>query len=211
MITTATPTTAAAPSRSRLGRLAGPLLALGGLLWVLTFALIVVNGALTGTLPNQPDAVSPLALRVGIRLFALSVVVLGVGLWALAPRFAARAKWPTRASLLLTSVAMAMTAVNLVTLSGLAGEPSYSDTLGGLSVFVTSLGALLVGAGAARTRGTNRGVTAALLFVGLTTIPTLIMTPLPVGPDWATDFLAFLTSGAAFIALGALVGAGREG
>lgn len=202
--------TALTAAPSRLGRMTGPLLALGGLLWILTFALIVVNGALTGSLPNQPDAVSPLALRVGIRLFALSVVVLGLGFWGLAPRLMARSRWLTVVGLFFTSVAMLMATINLITLSGLAGTPSYSDTLGGLSVMITSLAALLFGIGAVRTPGVGRPATAALLFVGLTTIPTLIFTPLPIGPDWATDFLAFLTSGAAFVALGALLRPGRE-
>jgi hypothetical protein len=64
--------TAAATSAatSWLRSLAAPLLATGGLLWALTFVLIVLNGMLTGTLPNQPGALSPLFLRIGIRVFA---------------------------------------------------------------------------------------------------------------------------------------------
>jgi hypothetical protein len=70
---------------------------------------------------------------------------------------------------------------------------------------IASLATLLLGIAAARTPGLPRATAMAMLFIGLTTIPTLILTPLPVGPDWATDFLAFLTSGAAYGALGALV------
>jgi hypothetical protein len=184
----------------RLRSLANSILFAGGVLWILTFALIVVNGVITGTLPNQPDVVSPPFLRIGIRLFALSVVILGIGLWGFAPRLHGR--WLKTIGLLLSTVAMIFSAINLVTLSGLVGTPAYSDTLGGLSVMITSLATLLLGIAAARSPGISRTTLAAMFWIGLSTIPILIFTPLPVGPDWATDFLAFLTSGVAYCVLG---------
>lgn len=196
-----TTTTLAPTAPTGLARRAGPLLVAGGLLWIGTFGCLIVNGFLTGTLPSQPDAVSPLFLRIAIRLFALSVIVLGLGFWGFAPRV--RSRGLRIAALVVTSIAMAMAAVNNVTLSGLLGTPSYSDTLGGLSVMISSLGALLLGIAAARTPGLGRRIPALMIAIGLSTIPVLIFTPLPIGPDWATDFLAFLTSGAAFVALGA--------
>ncbi len=69
----------------------------------------------------------------------------------------------------------------------------------------------LLSVGALRTGVLPRWVALTLLFAGVTTILVLFGTPLPVGRDWATDHLAFLLSGLAYMIAGArLWGAERS-
>jgi len=163
---------------------------------------IVVNGMLTGSMPG-PAPEHPLLVAATLRSFILGVVVLGGGLWALAP--ALRGRWLKGIALCFITIAMGLAAANLVILGSFAGLTSTSGALGGLGTFITSIATLLLSIAAARTPGFSRIGAALMLWVGLTTIPLLVGTPLPVGPGWATDFLAFFTSGAAFVGLGALV------
>lgn len=186
----------------RAARLLGPAFTIGGLLWIGDFVQIVVYGLISGTLVDGPDQELPLALRIGLRLFVLSVVILGLGLAGLFTRLQSRSKKLAIAGLLFTVIALALGTANLVLLSGVLGAPSFNDTFMGLSVFSTSIATLLMGIGALRSGVLPRWASLALLFVGVTTIPILFGTPLPVGPDWATDHLAFLTSGIAFAAVG---------
>jgi hypothetical protein len=101
-----------------------------------------------------------------------------------------------------TALAVIMGTANLVMLSGLVGEPAFSDTFGGLAVMTTSLSTAFLGIAALRGHSLPRFVAANLLIVGFTTIPILFTTPWPVGPAWATDFLAFLVSGIAYVVAG---------
>lgn len=180
----------------------GPALVLGGLFWVANFALILVNGALTGSLPSDNDPRLPLYLRIGLRLFVLAIPILNIGLTALAARLWTRSRTLTIAAGLFMTIAIALSSINLVTLSGLVGTPSFNDTFMGLSIFATSIATGLVAAAALRTGSVSRPVAFLLLFIGLTTIPILFGTPLPFGPDWASDYLAFLTSGMAYVIAG---------
>ena len=186
----------------RAARLLGPAFTIGGLLWIADFVQIVVYGLISGTLVDAPDHVLPPALRIGLRLFVLSVVILGLGLAGLFLRVQRRSKKLTIAALPFTIIALALGTANLVLLSGVLGAPSFNDTFMGLSVFSTSIATLLMGIGALRSGVLPRWASLALVFVGVTTIPILFGTPLPFGPDWATDHLAFLTSGIAFAAVG---------
>jgi hypothetical protein len=188
---------------SRPARLLGPALLTGGLLWVGQFWAIIANGAQTGSLPTSADADLPLYMRVALRLFILSVPLLLAGLAALAARVRARSPKLTIAAALFMSIAGVLSTLNVVTISGLAGAPYFNDTFLGLSVFATSIATGLLGAAALRTGALRRSEALALVGIGVTTIPILFGTPLPFGPDWATDFLAFLTSGVAFAIVGA--------
>jgi hypothetical protein len=116
-----------------------------------------------------------------------------------------RARSPklTIAAALFMSIAGVLSTLNVVTISGLAGAPYFNDTFLGLSVFATSIATGLLGAAALRTGALRRSEALALVGIGVTTIPILFGTPLPFGPDWATDFLAFLTSGVTFAIVGA--------
>lgn len=187
----------------RPARPLGPTLILGGLFWASDFALVIVNGALTGSLPSSDDAALPLHMRVGLRLFILSIPLLLVGLAALAAQMRARSPKLTIAAALFMAIAAGLSASNVVTMSGLAGAPAFNDTFMGLSIFATSIATGLLSAAALRTGSLRRADALLLLAVGVSTIPLLVGTPLPFGPDWATDHLAFLTSGLAYVIVGA--------
>lgn len=193
----------------RANRLLGPAFTIGGLLWIGDFVQIIINGAITGQLPDAPDALLPLALRIGVRLFVVSTLVLGFGLISLFLKLRGRSTKLAFASLPFIAIALVLATINSVLLSGLAGAPMFNDTFMGLSIFATAIATAFLSAAALRTQALPRWAGLALLFVGLTTIPVLFGTPLPIGPDWATDHLAFLTSGIAYAIVGARIWAGR--
>jgi hypothetical protein len=175
---------------------------LGGSFWVLDFVLIIVNGVLTGRLPADGDAQLPLYMRAGLRLFILSIPILLLGLGTLAARLRGRSPKLAIAALPFMLIALALSSINLATMSGLAGAPAFNDTFMGLSIFATAIATGLLGAATLRAQLLPRADAALLLLVGVTTIPILFGTPLPFGPDWATDHLAFLTSGVAYVVVG---------
>lgn len=186
----------------RFSKLMGPLFTIGGLFWVADFVFIVVHGVLTNSLPTAPDPELPLYLRIVLRLLVLSVLLLVAGLSNLFARTRSKAKFLSYGAFLFMTIAAVLGTINTVTLSGLSGTPSFNDTFMGLSVFATSIATALLSTAALRTGTLPRRTAFLLLFVGLTTIPVLLGTPLPIGPDWATDHLAFLTSGLAFCLAG---------
>jgi hypothetical protein len=194
---------------SRATRLLGPALTIGGLIWISDFAQIIVNGAITGHLPDAPDALLPLALRIGLRLFVASTIVLSIGLISLFLQLRSRSTKLAFASLPFMAIALVLATINTVLLSGLAGTPTFNDTFMGLSIFATAIATAFLSVAALRTQALPRWAALALLFVGITTIPVLFGTPLPIGPDWATDHLAFLTSGIAYTVVGARMWAAR--
>lgn len=190
-------------SAPRVSRLIGLALALGGALWVTNFMQIIINGTLTGSLPSSSDDQLPFYLRIGLRLFIMSILILNVGLVGLLRRTLNRSKKLSVAASLFMVIAIVLASINTATMSGLLGAPTFNDTLMGLSIFATSIATGLLSVAALRAALLPRSIALPLLFVGITTIPVLFNTPLPIGPDWATDYLAFLTSGAAYTIAGA--------
>ena len=134
----------------RAARLLGPAFTIGGLLWIGDFVQIVANGLISGTLADGPDQELPLGLRIGLRLFVLSVVILGLGMAGLFTRLQSRSKKLAITGLLFTVIALALATANLVLLSGVLGAPSFKDTFMGLSIFSTSIAALFMSIGALR-------------------------------------------------------------
>jgi hypothetical protein len=194
----------------RLTCLMAAALFFGGLFWAIDFVLIILNGMVTGSLPAESDAQLPLYLRVGLRLFIVSIPILTFGLAMLAIRLRAGSPKLTVASLLFMTIALVLSSVNLVTISGLASTPMFNDTFMGLSIFATAIATGFLGAATLRTQTLSRVEGVLLLLVGVTTIPILFGTPLPFGPDWATDHLAFLTSGSVYAIVGVHVWMKRE-
>jgi len=183
-------------------RLVGPAFTIGGLVWVADFVQIVINGAVIDSLPTAPDPLLPLVWRIGLRLFVVSIVVLGVGLVSLLMQVQGRSKKLAISGLVFTAIALVLTTVNLTTLSGLAGTPMFNDTFMGLSIFATAIATAFMSVAALRTHTLPRWAAITLLIVGISTIPVLFGTPLPIGPDWATDHLAFVASGTAYTIVG---------
>lgn len=191
---------------ARTSKLMGTLFSLGGLFWAADFVTIVINGMLTGSLPSAPDPELPLYMRIVLRLLVLSVLLLVGGLSQLFLQTFPKAKFLSGGAVLFMGIAAVLGSINTITLSGLAGTPSFNDTFMGLSVFATSIATALLSVAALRTGVLPRRTAFILMFVGFTTIPFLLGTPLPFWPDWATDHLAFLTSGCAFCLAGMHLG-----
>ena len=141
----------------RATRLLGPLFAIGGLLWVADFVQIVINGAMTGSLPTAPDPLQPLVLRIGVRLFVLSIVVLGLGLVGMFVQVQSRSTKLAISGLVFTAIALVLATVNLTTLSGVAGPPMFNDTFMGLSIFATAIATALLSVAALRTHAAALG------------------------------------------------------
>jgi hypothetical protein len=187
----------------RLKRLASPALTAGGLLWVALDVIIVIIGVMTGKLAPGLNAHSPLLMRVGIWLLPTSSLILGVGLLGVFAWLEGRAKGLGVTGVVFTSIALMLALSNAIDLSGAFGFNQHLNNLfGGFAAWAVSIGTGFLGWAALRAKTLSRPLAWLLIAIGLTTIPVLLATPLPIGPDWATDFLAFLLSGIAYTIVG---------
>lgn len=187
----------------RLSRLAGPALTLGGLLWIFLYIAIVIIGLETGKLAPPPGAHSPALANLGIWILPLSVLFLGVGLLAMFVRLEGRARGSGITGVVFASIGMILGALDLIVLSGVFGFiASLNSLLGGFAAFATVIGTGFLGLAVLRARVVHRWMAWTFLLIGVVTIPILFATPLPIGPDWATDFVAFLISGIAYVVVG---------
>jgi hypothetical protein len=101
-------------------------------------------------------------------------------------------------------VGLLLGACDVLALSGIVGTNAALDgVLGGLGAVAMLIATTFLGVAALRTRTLPRALAWTLIVVALVTIPILVATPLPFGPAWATDTIAFLLSGLAFDAVGA--------
>lgn len=186
-----------------LRRLAGPALTAGGMLWIILYVNIVIIGVMTGKLAPTPDAHSPLLVRVSIWFLPISSLILGVGLLGLFARLEGRARGLGITGVVFASLALVLALGDLVNLSGIFGfSDGLNSLFGGFAAFAASIGTGFLGWAALRAHALSRPLAWTLIVIGLTTIPVLFATPLPIGPDWATDFLAFLLSGIAYTFVG---------
>lgn len=198
----------------QLKRLAGPALTVGGLFWITIFMIIVIIGVQTGKLEATLDARTPALARIGIWFLPLSVLPLGVGLLGVFSRLEGHARGLGVTGVVFASLGMALGISDLVVLSDIFGSSvSLSSRLGGGAVFATAIGTGFLGWAALRACLLPRWMAWTLILIGIVTIPILFATPLPIGPNWATDFLAFLVSGIAYTVVGAtlvVAGKGRD-
>lgn len=186
----------------RFSRLAGPALIAGGLLWIAIYVDIVVIGATTGQLAPDIDAHSSVLVRIGAWVEILAVFVVCVGQLGVFARLSGRSRWLGIAGVVFTALSMAAIIANLILVSGITGRIAFNSGLGGMGTFAASVGAGLLGWAALRARVLPRRLGWILIGIGLVTIPIFIATPLPIGPNWATDFAAFLVSGIAYTVVG---------
>ena len=187
----------------QLKHLAGPALAFGGLLWIFLYIAIVIIGLETGELAPPLDAHSPALVRIGIWLLPLSILPLGVGLLGVFARLEGRARGLGITGVVFTSIGMILGAIDLIVLSNIFGFSEFlNSNVGGFGAFSIIIGTGFLGLAALRGRVLPRWMAWTLLIIGIVTIPILFATPLPIGPDWATDFVAFLISGIAYVSVG---------
>ena len=192
-------------------RLVGPALTVGGLLWIIVYIVIVIIGLQTGKLAPPLDAHSPLLVRIGIYLLPLSLFPLYVGLLGVFTGLEKRGRAFGITGVVFATLGIVLGAIDLVVLSGIFGSSqSLNASIGGIGAFSIIIGTGFPGFAALRARSLPRWMAWTLLIIGIVTIPILFATPLPIGPDWATDFVAFLLSGIAYVVVGMSLIAARK-
>jgi len=198
-------------SSQRLERLAGPALIAGGLLWVAAAVLSVIIGMLTGMVNPFPDAHSPAIVYFGIWSFPLAILPLGVGLLGMFARLEGRARGLGITGVVLTSLGIVLGIGALIVLSSIFGTSNLLDSLfGGFGSFATIIGTGFLGWAALRARALPRWMAITLLVMGFVTVPFIFVTPLPIGPGWATDMLGFFLSAVVYIVVGVTLPAVRK-
>ena len=187
-----------------LKRLAGSALAFGGLLWIVLYAVVIIIGLQTGKLVSNLDpAHTPMLAHIGIWILPVSVLMLGIGQTGVFARLKRRGRGLGITSVVFTLLGMILAFVDLIALSGISSNlANLSSTMGGLGAMSTTVGAAFLGGAVLCARILPRWMAWIFLLIGIITIPVLFTTPLPFGPDWASDFLAFLLSGIAYTILG---------
>lgn len=187
----------------QLKRLAGPGLIVGGLLWVATTIASIIVGMLTGKVTPFPDAHSPALVYIGMWLFPFAILPLGIGLLGLFARLEGHARGLGITGVVLTGMGVILGIGALMVLSTIFGTSNLLDSLfGGFGSFATIIGSGFLGWAALRARTLPLWVALILLIMGFVTVPFIFVTPLPVGPPWATDFLGFLLIAIVYVVVG---------
>ena len=181
-------------------RLAGPALIAGGLLWVAASVASMIVGMLTGKVNPFPDAHSPALAYVGIWFLPLGTLLLGMGLLGMFARLGGHARGLGITSVVFAPIGMVLGIVALVGI--IANSNSLNSLGGGFGSFAVIIGSGFMGWAALRARAMPRWAAVTLLITGFVTVPFIFVTPLPIGPGWATDMLGFLLSAIVYIVAG---------
>jgi hypothetical protein len=194
-------------SSYRFSRLAGSALALGGLLWITIHMLVIIDGLITGKLVWATNAHQPLLTYIYFLLQPLSSVMLGLGLLSGFTHLEGRARRLGITGFVLASIGTVTGIIYLISLTisatplnGWLGELEAStNALNGLSTLAATL---VLGCAALRAHILPRPFAWTHIVIGIVTAPILLVTPLPIGPDWATDTIAFFLSGIGYTLVG---------
>ena len=190
-------------SSQRLSRLAGPALIVGGLLWVAASITSVIIGIWTGKVDPFPDAHSSALVYIGIWFLPLGTLALDVGLAGLYAHLQGRARVLSIIGVVLTSIGLVLGVGALISI--LASSETLNGMFGGFGAFATIIGTGFLGWAALRASTFTRPVAVTLLIMGFVTVPFIFVTPLPIGPAWATDMLGFFLSGIVYMVVGAKI------
>lgn len=200
----------------RFSRLAGPALTLGGLLWIALHVMIVIAGVMTGKLVIAlSTAQQPLPAHIYYLVLPISYLILCVGLLGALVQLEGRARRLSITGLVFASIATLASSINLIFLpisatspdSAFGGVASAVNGLGGVSALAATL---LLGCAALRTYMLPAPIAWTLIVIGIVTLPILLLTPLPIGPAWATDTIALFLSGVGYTVVGLRMQAQRE-
>jgi hypothetical protein len=194
-----------------LKRLAGPALITGGLLWItihmMMIIIILMTGKLAGEVPaSQQSFITPIYFL----LLPLSSLFIGVGLLGVFALLEGRSRKLGTAGVVLASIGMVMGIVDLLflifsspTVNGILGVfASVANGLNGLMILGSTV---LLGWAALRTHILPRWAAWVLIIIGVITAPILLVTPLPIGPVWATDTIAFFIGGIGYTVVGVVL------
>jgi hypothetical protein len=195
-------------SLQQFKRLAGPALIAGGLLWMAASVASIVLGMLTGQVDPTPGARSPALAYVGIWFLPFGTLFLGLGLLGMFARLGDHARVLGIISVVFASIGMALSIVALIGI--IASSSSLNSLGGGFGSFAVIIGSGFMGCAALRARALPRSKAVILLITGFVTVPIIFVTPLPIGPGWATDMLGFLLSAIVYGVMGATLAAKRE-
>ena len=197
------------PSTWQMDSAAAPGLIAAGSLWVMIFVVMIGVGLATGqTLSADSMSNLPLATQTYFALQHVSTVILDLGLLGLCARLHGRARrlGLSAATLAVMGVALGLTVLLLAPID----DPTRIDSPSGvvaavanpLGAVATLLATSLLGLASVRTHCLHLAAGLTLVVVGIATMPILFATPLPIGPAWLTDTLAFVLSGFGYIAVG---------
>lgn len=190
---------------AKLIRRGAPSLILGGLLWVLTYAVEIMIGVTLGEETYQrADASGSFLEWLWPASFMGAIFFLGVGLLGVAARVHHLSRIPGLLGTLLACVAIGAAAVNLVALAGVFGKPTAFDSLGFLGVIGVLGGAVLLGIAALRAKVLPRWARLALALLPLFFVPAILATiPLEsVAPDYVVADLPFPVVGLVLAVVG---------
>jgi hypothetical protein len=186
-------------------RWGGPALILGGLLWVVTYAVEIAIGVTLGEAAYAQSDPSTSALAwMWPACFMGAVLFLGVGLFGVAAHLRGRAKVWGLVGTFLACLAVGAASVNLVTLSGVLGEPTASDDFGFLGVIGVLGGAIVLGIATLRARVLPRWAGLTLALLPLAFVPAILATiPLEsIVPDYVVADLPFPVVGLVLATVG---------
>jgi hypothetical protein len=192
----------------RFSHLAGPALTLGGLLWVTIHVMIVIAGVMTGKLVIAlAPAQQQLLAHIYYLVLPISYLILCAGLLGAFVHLEGRAGRLGITGFVFASIATLSSSINLIflpisttSLGGVFGvAASVVNGLSGLSALAATL---LLGCAALRTHLLPAPFAWTLIVIGIVTLPILLLTPLPIGPDWATDTISFFLSGVGYTVVG---------
>lgn len=195
-------------SSQQFKRLAGLALISGGLLWVTASIASIIIGMLTGTVNPFPDAHSPALVYVGIWFLPLGTLFLGVGLLDMFARLEGHARELGITGAVLASIGILLSIGAPIGI--LTNNNSLNSLGGGFGSFAIIIGSGFLGWAAFRAHTLPRWAAITLLITGFVTVPFIFVTPLPIGPGWATDMLGFLLSAIVYGVVGVTTLAERK-
>jgi hypothetical protein len=163
---------------------------------------------LTGKVNPFPDAHSPVLAYIGVWIFPLGILPLGVGLLGVFAQLEGRARVSGISGVVLTSIGMVMGIGALISI--FASSNSLDSSFGGLGSFAIIIGSGFFGLAALRAHALPRWMAVTLLIFGFVTVPFIFVTPLPIGPAWVTDFLGFFLIAVVYVVAGVTLMAGRK-
>ncbi len=178
------------------------------MIWIVIHVIMVIIVMMTGKLAGDIRASQqPFITHIYFFLLPLSSLFLGVGLLGLFALLEGRSRKLGIASIVLASIGMLMGIVDLLFLVlGPAAMNGFLEVLSSLANGLNGIlmlgSTVLLGWATLRARVLPRWAAWILIIVGVITAPILLVTPLPIGPIWATDTIAFFIGGIGYMAVG---------